>query len=115
MSESWKTKEVLEKCLQYVSTPKEIIIEDSPLNLWPHTRGYDCGPCDLGKQGRCGRLPCMGSEGLPYGLPLINWQTSTFTTRQDFVTLIVLEHGCRPIAHRLKDLGINENRGVQTP
>ena len=79
MSESWKTKEVLENCLQYVSTHQEIIIDNKPVKFWPHARGYDCGPCELGRKGRCGRLPCMSGEGIPYGLPFVNWQTTPHT------------------------------------
>lgn len=79
MSEDWKTKEILENCLKYITEPREVRMNTKVVQLWPHVRGYDCGPCELGLQGRCGRLPCMYGEGIPYGLPFINWQTTPHT------------------------------------
>lgn len=38
--------------------------------LYPHPRGFDCGPCS---SDRCGRIPCMTSE-TPDGAGLVNWQ-----------------------------------------
>jgi len=80
MSDAWKTQEVLEQCLVYVTTAQVIEVSrgsEKTVALWPHARGYDCGPCALSP--RCGRLPCMGGEGLPRGLPFVNWQTSPAT------------------------------------
>lgn len=82
MGDAWKTREVLENCLTYITTPRTIAVtrgsgKVEELTFWPHARGFDCGPCDL--RSRCGRLPCMRSDGLPYGLPLVNWQTSPAT------------------------------------
>lgn len=38
--------------------------------LYPHPRGFDCGPCS---SARCGRVPCMASE-TPDGVGLVNWK-----------------------------------------